>query len=274
MKGGRTMTSDQLALGAMTFRGRDFEASLDAARRSGFPAVGISVAQCVACLERGIPPEAMAEALRGHGLRVAELELIRLGERGIARHLNALVIDLIGILNPDRVHVAAFSGTVEDVRREFATLCEEITTADVAFEFMPYSTVRDLPTAVDLVRATGSPRAKLVLDVVHFFRSGAEVTDLTPDVLDLTAGLQVSDLVPRPGKSLAEESRHLRAFPGDGVLPLADFLRAALAAGGDTPPPVTVEPVSDALETLPVAWVAERAMQSTARLLTAANWPR
>ncbi|MBL1112979.1 sugar phosphate isomerase/epimerase [Streptomyces sp. 110] len=268
------MTHDQLALGAMTFRGRDFEASLDAAQRSGFRAIGISVAQCVACLERGIPPEAMAEALRERDLRVAELELIRLGERGMAGHLNALVLDLIGILRPDRVHVAAFSGTVEEVKREFATLCEQITATDVAFEFMPYSIVRDVATAVDLVRTAASPRAKLVLDVVHFFRSGADVAELTPDLLALTAGLQLSDLVPRPGVDLAYESRHLRTFPGDGVLPLADFLRAVLTATGGTPPPVTIEPVSDALETLPVAWVAERAMQSTARLLTEAGRPR
>ncbi|MFI0770704.1 sugar phosphate isomerase/epimerase family protein [Streptomyces sp. NPDC021218] len=268
------MTHDQLALGAMTFRGRDFEASLDAVQRSGFRAMGISVAQCMACLEHGIPPEAIAAALGERGLRVAELELIRLGERGMTTHLNALVIDLIDILSPDRVHVAAFSGTVEDVKREFAVLCERITTTEVAFEFMPYSTVRDLPTAVDLVRGAGSPRAKLVVDVVHFFRSGAHVTELGPDVLALTAGLQLSDLVPRSGVDLAREARHLRTFPGDGVLPLADFLRAALTAAGGTPPPVTIEPVSDALETLPVAWVAERAMQSTARLLSEVGWPR
>ncbi|MFE5990445.1 sugar phosphate isomerase/epimerase family protein [Streptomyces sp. NPDC056453] len=268
------MTRHPLALGAMTFRGRDFEACLDAARASGFRAVGISVAQCAACLERGIPPETMAEALHERELHVAELELVRLGEPGPVRHLNALVADLVDILTPDRVHVAAFSGTVQDAKREFATLCEQITTADVAFEFMPYSTVADLATAVDLVRAAGTPRAKLVLDAVHFFRSGAALTDLTPDVLALTAALQLSDLVPRPGIGLAHESRRLRTFPGDGTLPLTGLLRAVRTAAGEmATPPITIEPVSDALETLPLAWVAERAMQSTARLLTEVDWP-
>lgn len=266
---------EQLALGAMTFRGREFEASMDAAQRSGFRAVGISVGQCVACLERGIPPEAMAAVLRKRGLRVAELELVRLGERGgVTGHLNELVVELIGVLAPDRVHVGAFSGEPGDVKREFAALCERITTTDIAFEFMPYSAVRDIAAAVDLVQAAGSTRAKIVLDAVHFFRSGEQLAALTPEVLALTAGVQLSDLVPRPsGIGTAYESRHLRTLPGDGTLPLAGFLSAIRAAAGTSLPPVTIEPVSDALEKQPVDWVAERAMQTTARLLAGAGWP-
>ncbi|RZL79947.1 MAG: sugar phosphate isomerase/epimerase [Rhodococcus sp. (in: high G+C Gram-positive bacteria)] len=266
------MTShQQLVLSAMAFRGRDFEASLDAARASGFDAVGISIAHCVSCLERGMTPQEMAKAVRERGLEVANLELIRLGDGGPLRHLNEILTELVTVFEPDRIHVAAFAGTLDQVTAEFVQLCEAVPTTSLAVEFMPYSVINTFDAALSMVRAAGTDNAKIVLDIIHFVRSGGRMEQLTPDTLAHVADVQISDLLPRARIETSIESRHLRTFPGDGTLPIAEFL-STIRTNTDQPLPVTVEAISDATEQLPVDWVVERSIQTMTRLLDDTGW--
>jgi hypothetical protein len=117
-----------LALGAMCFRDRPFTQILDAAAASGFPAFGLTVGQCVSALERGIRIDQLPELIRGAGLRVAELELelVRLAD-ATTQQLNEILVDLTGILAPDRVHAAAFTGERGEITDEFTRLCQRLT---------------------------------------------------------------------------------------------------------------------------------------------------
>jgi sugar phosphate isomerase/epimerase len=265
-------TPAHLSMGAMCFRDRPFPNALAAAANSGFAGVGLTVGQCVTALERGIALGKLHEQVVDAGLRVAELELIRLGEDGPIRHANSLVEDLARTLQPDRVHVAAFAGELPQIENDFAAVCASLPDVRVAIEFMPYSRVPDLAEALRIVEVSGATNAGIVLDVVHFFRSGCLPGDLTPAHLRRVASVQLSDVAVRPrAVSLAREARHLRTYPGHGTLDLVGFLRQ-IGADTDVLPPVSIEPISDALESLPLPVVAEEIMFSTLATLAAAGW--
>ncbi len=260
-----------LSMGAMCFRDRPLPQILAAAADSGFTGIGLTVGQCVSALERGISFDELHNRVVDAGLRVAELELIRLGEHGPIRHANTLVVELAHVLQPDRVHVAAFAGEGQQIDDDFATACAGLPGVPVAIEFMPYSYIPNLAEAVGIVDRSGAANARVVLDVVHFFRSGGLPSDLSPAHLSRVAGVQLSDVAVRQGKSLAYEARHLRTYPGRGELDLVGLLRS-IAAVTDVLPAVSVEPISDALESLPLPVVAEEIMFSTLTTLATAGW--
>lgn len=260
-----------LSMGAICFRDRPFPDIVHAASSSGFTGIGLTVGQCVSALERGIGLDEIRRRVADAGLRVAELELIRLGDGGPVRHANSLVEDLSRTLNPDRVHVAAFAGEHSRILAEFAAVCERLRPTPVAFEFMPYSQVTNVRQAVDLANSTGAANARVLLDVVHFFRSGGTPVEITGDLLEHIAAIQLSDVTDRHGVQLSREARHLRTYPGRGTLDIVGFLDA-IGAATTTLPAVSVEPISDALERLPLPVVAEEIMFSTVGILAEAGW--
>ena len=260
-----------LTMGAICFRDRPFPEILAAAAASGFTGIGLTVGQCVSALERGIGLDEISARVTEAGLRVAELELVRLGDDGPVGHVNALVEDLGHALQPDRVHVAAFVGELPRILDQFAAVCGSLVDIPVAFEFMPYSQVKTLQQAVDLAEGTGAKNARVVLDVVHFFRSGGNPSELSARQLDWVAGVQLSDVATRPGVPLAREARHLRTYPGRGSLDIIGFLRG-IAKVVEVLPPVSIEPISDALELLPLPVVAEEIMHTTLAAMAEAGW--
>jgi len=141
----------------------------------------------------------------------------------------------------------------------------------VAFEFMAYNAVPGLGMALDIAAETGAPNAAVVLDILHFFRTDTSFDELTPEALGRVAVVQLSDVVSRPQGDALDEARHRRTFPGEGTLDSVGFLRAVAGAAEGALPPISVEPINDAFELLPLGTVADRAMVATSRLLTAAG---
>ena len=260
-----TAERSRLALGAITFRDRPIEDIVAAAAGAGFDGIGLTVGQCVSALERGVDLEQLARLLDEAGLILAELELVRLCERGAVAHLNAAIVELAGLLRPNRVHVAAWRGERSQIVEEFAALCHALPDIPVAFEFMAYNAVPGFESAIELAEATGAPNASVLLDVLHFFRTGGDPSALTAAAMRRVAAVHLSDVVSRPRDSALDEARHRRTFPGRGSLDIPGFL-AAIAAAGPFPP-ITVEPINDAYERLPLAFVADEAMVATSRLL-------
>lgn len=91
--------------------------------------------------------------------------------------------------------------------------------------------LRDLPSALRAVAAVAHPAFGLLIDTMHFFRSGSTVADLAMVPAGALAHVQLCD-VPMPATiaSYMEEALFERRCPGDGDLPLADFI-AHLPAG-------------------------------------------
>jgi sugar phosphate isomerase/epimerase len=98
---------------------------------------------------------------------------------------------------------------------------------EVTTELAPGMTVADLPTAVAAVLHVGRSNFKLLIDTMHFARSGASAADLAAIDPKLIGYIQLSDAPFKPRfSSYFEEAMFERMSPSAGELPLLDILRA------------------------------------------------
>jgi sugar phosphate isomerase/epimerase len=131
---------------------------------------------------------------------------------------------------------------------------------EVALEFAAYTAVRDAGAAWALSRASGS---RLVLDVLHFCRSGGTPPQLAQLDLACVAYVQVCDAARAAPADLAAESSADRLDPGEGQLPLGDVL-ARIPPGT----PLEHEAPCRALEGMPHAQRARRAYAALSAVST------
>ncbi len=103
-------------------------------------------------------------------------------------------------------------------------------------EFMPMMIdPGNLAQALQFVADSGADNGRIMLDSMHFYRSGGRTEDLASADLSRIGYVQLCDVpMPQPGngspeemmQAYGEEARHNRLCPGEGDLPLTDFLAA------------------------------------------------
>ena len=114
----------------------------------------------------------------------------------------------------------------------FARYCEEARAAGVriALEFLPYSCIRNLESALDVIDRSGASNAGVLIDALHLDRSGGHPRDIRPIDPKRIAYVQLSDARGRSRPSteaeLMTEARTARLPAGEGDLPLFDLLDA------------------------------------------------
>lgn len=113
----------------------------------------------------------------------------------------------------------------------------------LAIEFTAYSALSTLADARALCAQLGEERAGLVLDALHFFRSGAPWDELSQVRARDIAVVQWDDAPREAPGSLVHESRNGRLLPGEGGLPLTQLAAAIRGLGYDDL--VTAEILSD-----------------------------
>lgn len=131
----------------------------------------------------------------------------------------------------------------------------------LAIEYMIFTEIRTLADAVALVGEVDGP-AVVLPDALHAARSGGTPAELAAVDPALIAYAQLCDtrLVPVPATPADAliEARVGRRFPGEGDLPLADFVAAL--------PPGTPLAVEAPVRTVPVAERCRAALRSLQRL--------
>lgn len=246
------------------------------AAEAGFRGVSMTVV-------RPQRPGALAYSLLGRGNPLMAETLACLADTGLIVH------DVQGIRLEPETDVQGFEPLLEAGQRLGAryvmTLCDDADAARNAdrlamlgeraaryglrpvLEFMAYSGVASLNDARAVLARAASPNLAIMVDVLHWARSGGTLADIAATPAALMPYLQVCDgpAAPPPGgtEGLKNEARRQRNFPGEGELPLAAFL-AAFAP--DLPLSVEV-PVMDWHDTLDDLAIARRAMASTLRCL-------
>lgn len=190
--------------------------------------------------------------------RFDEPELLRIAEAIGARSLNAADV---------------FGGewTVDDAAEAFATLCDRA--ADhgllVHVEFLPWSKIPDLATALAIARGADRQNGGITVDAWHLARSGGDVDELLAVPGDLVLGVQLDDGPAEPEDDLMDATLHARLLPGDGDFELARFVGALDTIGADAP--YGVEVFSDELHQLAPRDIAARAADAMHRVLAAAR---
>jgi len=168
-------------------------------------------------------------------------------------------------------HVLVMSAEPDDARtiERYCELCDRAAAYGLhaGLEFAIYTGVRTLAHAADVVARSKRPNAAIVIDALHFSRSGgmpAHVAEVDPSLLRYA---QICDASPdRPGPddtaALIREARTGRRLPGEGVLPLADLVAALPATAA-----LAVEAPNRATAHLPAVERARRAYQALSALV-------
>jgi sugar phosphate isomerase/epimerase len=125
----------------------------------------------------------------------------------------------------------------------------------VGFEFLPWTSVRDVVHAHAIVSLASRPNLGVTVDVWHHCVSGVDSQGLAGVPGRDVVSVQVTDGVRDPSLSPLAETMVGRRLPGQGELPVTDVLRTLHAIGVRTP--YSVEIVSLPHRHLPVEeWAA------------------
>jgi sugar phosphate isomerase/epimerase len=261
-----------LILSVLTLRNATFARRVLAAAAAGFSGIGLGAADYLDARRSGFSEEQLGEYVARHDLKVVEMEFLRdwwaeADTRG-ARLEEDLLFYLADLLGARQIDVGLFDDVPDDVvNAGFSRLCRRA--ADhglrIGLEFMPYSALKTLKRARQIVADSGADNAGLILDAWHWHRSGADLDELlTLDPAEVIS-IQLNDAQPQPHSDLRHEGRHLRRLPGDGVIDLDGFLGALRKVGVDAP--IAVEVLSDDLDAYSPVDAARMAAQSVVPML-------
>jgi sugar phosphate isomerase/epimerase len=279
------MGPDDLVLCSGTLpRGVPFAERLAAAAGAGFAGVSIWGRDYAAARDEGLSDSDLRAMLADNGLVVAELDpawwwLPGASEVHIAPEIDTdavfrfgeadlfAIADALGARSVNAVDVFGGHWDVAAAATAFAGLCRRAAEHDllVQIEWLPWSRIPDLRTALEIVQLAAQPNGGLTVDAWHLVRSGTSVDELRKVPGDLIFGIQLDDglLVAEP--DLVEATLHARALPGDGEFDLPAIVGALRETG--TTAPVGVEVFSDSLHQLPPAEAARSAAEATRRVM-------
>lgn len=138
-------------------------------------------------------------------------------------------LDVMRELGIERINVVSVDPDLGRSFDQLGALAEMAAAAgmETLVEFVPIFTFCDLPTALAAIRHVGRRDCRLLIDTMHFGRSGARSSDLAELDPQLIGYVQLCDapLVPTIPDYM-EEAMFQRAVPGEGELPLLDILKA------------------------------------------------
>jgi sugar phosphate isomerase/epimerase len=132
-------------------------------------------------------------------------------------------------------HVLVMSAEPDEARTldRFVDLCDRAAVYGlrVGLEFAVYTGVRTLADAARIVKASGHENTSVVVDFLHFSRSGglpAHIGAVDPALFHYAQVCDAGPDMPAPTDTpaLIREARTGRLLPGEGVLPVADIVKA------------------------------------------------
>jgi sugar phosphate isomerase/epimerase len=99
---------------------------------------------------------------------------------------------------------------------------------ELCLEFTPSKRVATFADALEMVRRVDRPNMTIVLDTMHFARSGSKMSDLIAADAEVIGYVQLCDAA-RSNQldTYVEEAMHDRLIPGAGELPLREIFAAA-----------------------------------------------
>jgi sugar phosphate isomerase/epimerase len=223
--------------------------------------------------------EETARRLDDTGIRVLSVEVVRI-DLDTKREDYEPALEAGAQLGARYVTVNSDDPDIERASETFAALTAEARLYGLRplIEPIIYTRVSNLDEAIYIAERSGV--GGVLLDTLHFRRYGGRLEQLRSLNPDLLSYVQLCDAplappsgLPRPrtlprgqstdGTDLQLESRAMRLLPGDGELPLAEFL-AALPEGI----PVSVEaPVLSLQKTVTPVEFARRAREAVANVV-------
>jgi sugar phosphate isomerase/epimerase len=202
------------------------------AASAGFPLLGVRLDPMTTRLEQA---REIRRAADGAGIGVFDLEVMRLNPTDTDDSRNLHLIDLAPEIGARQVLATSQepepARTVERLYRLSEHAAE--LGVGVALEFMRFTTVRTLSDALSVIEEADHPSLGVLVDVLHLVRTAGRAADLAQVPPGRAPYVQICDahsLAPFADEAAYEyEARHDRAMPGQGALPLTEFVQACAA---------------------------------------------
>jgi sugar phosphate isomerase/epimerase len=137
--------------------------------------------------------------------------------------------DLMAELGAERVSGVSMEPDLERTKDQFALLAEYAQQRGMkaTIEFAPPHPVGNLAAALAILEHVNRANFRLLIDAMHFFRSGGKTADLVALDPQLIGYAQLCDVLCKPTvPDYMQEAMFARMVPGAGELPLAEFVRA------------------------------------------------
>lgn len=153
----------------------------------------------------------------GEGFRVApDLEVASF----------AAQLDIFAELGAWRINAIATEPDQQRAIDQFGQLSDMVLARDMRFlvEFAPPHALNNAEKALAVADALGHDRCGMMLDAMHFFRSGGTIEQIAG--LPVIYAQMCDAPLESPGISYMEEAMFHRQVPGEGQLPLREWVAA------------------------------------------------
>ncbi len=272
-----------LTLWSGTVRGATFAERLDAAVAGGFSAVSMFPTDYREALSAGLTPADMRSMMDDRGVRVAALDpysrwlpdwrppdgvsaqnlaLLDMDERELLTAAESLGVEAVSVVEPFGV-VRPLDLLVE----AFAAVCDRAAESGlrVQLEFIPFTGIKTLAAAWDIVRLADRPNGGIVFDVWHFLRGDPDEALLRRIPGDRIFAVQVCDGRSEPMESPVQDALRHRLLPGEGDWDVTGLVR--LLRRRPETAVFGIEVFSEELWALPAAEIGRVAGASLRRVL-------
>lgn len=261
-----------------------------AAADAGFDGIGLMLREYLGLRDEGWSDDAIRRLLEQHDMTISEVEVLfgfaapRGTPAGVAERPGLVyndpdleraafhMADAFGVRNVQVAGTFAEGGPTHGVADAFASLCDRAAVHGlrVALEFVPYTDIPDITTALGIVDAANRRNGGLCVDSWHFFRGQPDFDALAGCPAEKIAMIQINDGPLHPeDANRRHDSVHNRRLPGEGEFDLVRWLGAMGRPGLDAT--VSVEVYSDALARLSPLEAASLSSATTRTVLAQAD---
>lgn len=174
--------------------------------------------------------KATVARLKETGLKVLDIEIIRFTPDFKAEALKP-VMESAADLGATRALVAGNDKDLNRTAEQFAALCDVAAPFNItcAIEFMPFTYVKSLKQATELLKKVNKPNAGIVFDLMHYHYSGSTLEDIKNTPAGYISYVQMCDGALNPPTDNAElihHARGLRESPGKGAIDIVSVMKA------------------------------------------------
>lgn len=266
-----TVAGDIYPFGPTEISPFSFEDRVEATANAGFKGMGLVHNGMMDTIDK-LGYVEMKNILHKHGIKHIELEFLvdwyHQGDRRrqsdkvrrelleAARELGARTIKI----GPG---IGEETADIELMTREFTLLCQQAAEVgtSIVLEIMPFSNVRTVDVALQIVEGANQPNGGLLLDIWHLSRGGVDFSEITKIPARFIGSIELNDADKYAIEPLWMDTIHKRRLPGEGVFDVHAFIKAVQAAGYEGP--WGLEVISDVERKLPLEIMANRAYAAT-----------
>jgi sugar phosphate isomerase/epimerase len=215
---------------------RDAAAVVEAAGEAGFEAAGIRITgrNPADTTYPNLVGDAAAirrvrTAVKDRGLKLSNISTYHLSSEITLEDMKP-VIATSAALGAEMIVINSTDPNPARRQAFIAEYAAEATSAGLRLgvEFVPFSQIKTLEQALELVATIDHPMFGMIIDSLHLGRSGGHPRDIAKVEAKRIFMAQLCDApMPKPeGMDLPTEARTARLYPGAGALPLREFLLA------------------------------------------------